>query len=141
MMGAEVESMLASTALPSPFVTLYVTAGFCPGFRFVTLTTDALRPLSCDDFVSIVCPPLTEASNSCPLSGRWQVEQAESSACGPPGWLAPVVQSMSSWHEPHAARDGFVYQTKNCAGLAFGFVPSWQFAQLRMSCGKTTVEK
>jgi len=41
--------------------------------------------------------------------GRWQPLHELSLACGPAGWFLPVVQSMLSWQEPHAARLGAVF--------------------------------
>src|SRR5216117_3544513 len=81
-----------------------------------------------------------EASQSAPLSAVWHFAQALS-GCAPPAWFAPVVKFTSSWQEPHAAALGCVYHASDCVGFEAATVPSWQFWQLRMSCGKATVEK
>src|SRR5690242_7346732 len=78
---------------------------------------------------------MMEASNSRSPWGTWQLAHT-ASVCGPAGWFSPVVKLTSSWQEPHAAELGRVYQM-----LASAAVGSWQVAQLRMSCGNTTVEK
>src|SRR5262245_17737059 len=90
--------------------------GCCPGRAFATDWIAAWRPFSCVDLEGTVWEPMIEASNSRSPCGWWQEAHAESSAWGPPGWapFAFVTQSMLSWHEPHAARDGYVYQTFDC---------------------------
>src|SRR5450631_48973 len=79
-----------------------------------------------------------EASHSWPPCGTWQLAHCVSSACGRPTvvWLAPVTKLTSSWQEAQAARLGNVYQLEACVAGA-----AWHVVQLRMSCGKTTVEK
>jgi hypothetical protein len=64
---------------------------------------------------------------------RWQVAHSRSSAAGPPGWLAPVTKSTLSWHEPHAARDGFCFQLST-----FSPSPVWHLVQLASTAGKPT---
>src|SRR5436305_2054020 len=126
--------------VPSFSVSLKTTVGLLPGFVFVTEMIVAFSPLSCLERYGTVWAPLMDASNSWPESGTWHAAQALSLDCGPAGWPAPVTQLMLSWQEPHAAREGFVYQTSDPLGLFAGSRPSWQFAQLRMSCGNSTVE-
>src|SRR4029077_13980135 len=104
------------------------------------LTIVAVRPLSCLEFSGTVCAALMEASQSAPLSAVWHLAQALS-GCAPPAWFAPVVKFTSSWQEPHAPALGCVYHTADFARLAVATVPSWQFWQLRMSCGNATVLK
>ena len=73
-----------------------------------------------------------------PPCGWWQVAHFVSSTCAiPRRWFAPVTNSMSSWQEPQAAPRWDTCTSRGA--LAAG--PSWHFVQLRMSCGKTTVEK
>ena len=85
---------------------------------FVTERIVAFRPLSCFDRYGNRVRALDGGVElRSPLSGTWQVAQALSSACGPPGWFAPVTQSMLSWQAPHGARAGFVYQTSDCEGF------------------------
>src|SRR5262249_35181459 len=125
---------------PSLLVSLKTMVGFLPMATSFTSTIAALMPLSCVEFCGSRCAPLMETPNSSP-SGLWQLAHALSSACAPAGWFLPVGKSTSSWQEPHAARLGLVYQTSDCAGLEAATVPSWQFSQLRTSCGKVMLEK
>src|SRR5512133_2624500 len=62
----------------------------------------------------------------------WQLEQLLSAKAAPPGWLAPVAQSMSSWHPLHAKRLGTLNQLSPW-GVAVLAV--WHFTQLRWSWG------
>ena len=122
------------TSDPSLLVSLKYTVGALPGAALVTSVISMSRPASCFDFVGIVCAPMIEMSNSTPLSGTWQAEHRLSSNCGT-GWPSPVSHTMSSWHEPQAARLGSVYQTYPC-----GVSSVWQRTQLRMSCGNRVSE-
>ncbi len=105
-MKLKLASVDGSTNEPSLLVTANVTVGLLPGATFVTPMIWMLRPWSWADRVGIVCAVTIPASNSFSPCGWWQEAHAESSACGPPLWLAPVAQSMVSWQEPHAAIDG-----------------------------------
>ncbi len=66
-----------------------------------------------------------------PLDG-WQDVQAASSAYGPPSWCSPLAKFTSSWQEPQAAREGWVFQLSTSAP-----VPWWHFAQFAMTAGNS----
>src|ERR1700736_6771687 len=118
--------VLGSRTVPSFSVSRKVTMGFLPGPTLSTATIVAFKPFNCFDRYGTVCAVLIPASYSWSPCGTWQVAQVLSSACGRPAavWFLPVTQSMSSWQEPHAAREGFVNQTSDCEGFCAGFRPS-----------------
>src|SRR4051812_25468131 len=63
-------------------------------------------------------------------SAAWHTVQALSLSCLPPGWLVPAAQSMVSWQEPQASREGFSFQFATCAPA-----PSWHLVQVAISEG------
>jgi len=62
-----------------------------------------------------------EASKSISPFWMWQVAHWLSLNCGSPTWFSPVAKFTSSWHEPHAAREGFVDQLSACVAPATDF--------------------
>ena len=100
--------------VPSFWVRLKNTVGFCPGAVLVTEAISALTPFSCVDLAGTVCASMIEASHSPPLVGTWQVAQALSSAEAPAGWFSPVAKLTSSWQDWHAARVGKANQLEAC---------------------------
>src|SRR5665213_989417 len=94
-------------AAPAVFNTVKETTGAVPAVPLVIFVIFTARPASRVDAVGATCAPRIEASKSLPC-GVWHVAHRLSSNCGPPGWFAPVTKFTLSWHDPQAARVGFV---------------------------------
>src|SRR5512140_238923 len=81
-------------------------------------------------FAVQLCASVTDLLKTVPAAG-WQKAQESSLAKAPPAWFTPVAQLIASWQEPHAAREGTVFQLATFAAL-----PVWQAWQLASTAGK-----
>src|SRR5436190_3782333 len=110
MRSGVVVRFFIATGPPEKSFAEKVTVGALPATPLSTRRMSNTRPARESDSVFTMWAPLIEASNSSSPCGMWHMAHSLSDAIGrfEPEWFLPVAKFTLSWHDPQAARLGFV---------------------------------